>query len=389
MIRLDNGLLAVELAPERGAEVRYLGPPGGGNLLFWQDSEVPLPASRGIGYGSDELDWLSEYRGGWQELFPNAGASCVLDGVPLPFHGEVSTARWEVLDRGPREAALRTGTRLPLVLRRRLRLADDRPVLMIEETASNVSDQPVDFVWGQHPAFEARPGARLDLPGGTGHVALDFDPPGNDLRPGGIGEWPFVPGKRAGTVDLRQGPTGCCERVVYLAGLPAGWAAVRYPAAGVGVGLGWDLGTFPNAWLWTEVGGAGFPWFGRYRILAVEPATAWPNDGLAAARERGQAHRLAPGAEWSTWLTVALFAADRRPVTGVDRAGTVHRAAEPEPGHPQPDRPRPRHPNPAEPDHPGHPEPDQPGPSQPVPSYLRSGGVRPDGRSPGLPWRPG
>ena len=320
---LDNGLISVEVAPERGAEVRYLGPPGGANLLYHADAEVPLRASRSTGYGSDELDWLSEYRGGWQELFPNAGAACVVDGVPLAFHGEASAAWWQVVESGPRHAVLRTATRLPLMLERRMRLAADRPVLLVEETARNICDRPVDFVWGHHPAFDARPGARLDLAGGVARVPSDYDPPGNDLRPGGSGRWPFVPGKRDGDTDLRLGPDGRCERVVYLTDVPAGWAALRHPADGIGVGLAWDLDTFPHLWLWTEVGGPGFPWYGRSRILAVEPATAWPNDGLAAARDRGQAHRLEPHAQRATWLTVSLFPADARPVLDIARDGSA------------------------------------------------------------------
>jgi galactose mutarotase-like enzyme len=325
---LDNGLIGVEVAPERGAEVRYLGRPGGVNLLHYADTDMPLRATRSISYGSDELDWLSEYRGGWQELFPNAGAGCTVGGLPLPFHGEVSSAWWQVVESSHRHAVLRTATRLPLVLERRMRLIPDRPVLLVEETARNVGRRPVDFVWGHHPAFDARPGARLDLPGGTAAVPADHDPEGNDLRPGGTGVWPFVPSKTGGFADLRQGPEGQCERVVYLSDLPAAWAALRHPDDGVGVAMSWDLSTFPYLWLWTEVRGPDFPWYGRARILAVEPAAAWPNDGLVAARGRGQAHHLEPQEEHHTWLTVALFGADDRPVTGVARDGSADLAGD-------------------------------------------------------------
>lgn len=326
MIRLDNGLIAVEVAPERGAEIRFLGPPGGQNLLYYEPSEVPLPAGRSVSYGRDDLDWLSAYRGGWQELFPNAGAACEVAGVPLAFHGEASSAQWSVVDNDPRRLVVRTAARLPLTLRRRMWLPDDRPMLLLEETVTNVSGLPVDFLWGHHPAFEARPGALLDLPDAATNVPADHDPAFNDLRPGSHARWPYAPGKNGTTVDLRLVPDSPRERVVYLTDLSAGWAAVRHVEQGIGVALAWDLGTFPYAWLWTEIGGQDFPWYGRSRIVALEPVSSWPNDGLAAALRRGQGHRLEPHGELSTRLSVSLFAADRRPVSTVDIEGGVRLA---------------------------------------------------------------
>ncbi|MQA77178.1 MAG: DUF4432 family protein [Streptosporangiales bacterium] len=323
MITLDNGLLTVRVAPERGAEIRFLGAPGGPNLLFHQPTATPLRESNSTGYGSTEGDWLSEYRGGWQELFPNAGAPCQVQGVPLPFHGEASSARWEVVEADATTAVLRTPARLPLVLERRMRLDAERAVLTVEETVTNESALTVPYVWGHHPAFDAVEGARLDLPGATARVPADYDPPLNDLRPDTTSPWPLVAAKAGGEIDLRAVPGGPRERVVYLTDLAAGWAALRRPGDGCGVALAWDLATFPHAWLWTEIGGPDFPWYGRSRIVALEPASSWPNDGLAAAIERGRHHRLGPHERHSTWLTVSLFGADTRPVTHVDRDGGV------------------------------------------------------------------
>jgi hypothetical protein len=59
--------------------------------------------------------------------------------------------------------------------------------------------------------------------------------------------------------------------------------------------------------------------------VAIEPHTAVPSDGLAAAVSRGDAHRLAPGRTHQTWLTLSLFDADARPVRMVARDGSVTR----------------------------------------------------------------
>ena len=74
-----------------------------------------------------------------------------------------------------------------------------------------------------------------------------------------------------------------------------------------------------------EIGGPGHPWHGRSRIVAIEPNTAVPADGLTAADARGEAHRLTPGSEHHTWLTVSLFEADERAVRGVAQDGSVTR----------------------------------------------------------------
>ena len=56
--------------------------------LAWIDSEWPLRTGAGGVYYSADLDWLSGHRGGWQEMFPNAGAGCTIDGVFHPVHGD-------------------------------------------------------------------------------------------------------------------------------------------------------------------------------------------------------------------------------------------------------------------------------------------------------------
>ena len=104
-------------------------------------------------------------------------------GVPLPFHGEVSTARWEVTDLAGDAVTLTTPTRLPLVLERRMRLAPDGSTLLIEETVRLDADVAVPYLWGHHPAFVAADGARIDLPDGIrvtvddGYAAANSDLP--------------------------------------------------------------------------------------------------------------------------------------------------------------------------------------------------------------------
>ena len=74
-LHLSNGLINVSVNPDRGADISRLGGPDRANLLASYDWETQLRASESCSYGDPALDWLSDYRGGWQELFPNTGAA--------------------------------------------------------------------------------------------------------------------------------------------------------------------------------------------------------------------------------------------------------------------------------------------------------------------------
>jgi galactose mutarotase-like enzyme len=327
MLELSNASIEVTVNPDHGGEIMSVRRPGRPNVLAAYDWRAPLEAGRSTTYGDEGSDWLSEYRGGWQELFPNGGAACTVAGVPLPFHGEVSRARWRVDEQSEDALTISTPTRLPLVLERRMRLASDHAALIIEETVRADANVATPFLWGHHPAFQATQGARIDMPSGTVLVAdADYVTDLSDIAPGSRSEWPNLPGKHGDSVQLDRVPAGPLERLAYLTQLGSQpWAAIRDLDRGEGVALAWDGNTFKSAWFWWEIEGPGHPWHGRSRIVAIEPNTTFPSDGLAAAHERGEAHLLPAGGEHHTWLTVSLFDADERPVTGVTRDGSVLR----------------------------------------------------------------
>lgn len=311
---LESAAMRVEVAPERGAEIRCIAGRGEPNVIAAYDWEVPVRASRSVSYGTSQLDWCSEYRGGWQELFPNAGPECVLRDVPLPFHGEVSASQWEVVRANSTDATLRVGSRLPLVLERRMSLDPDAPVLRLEERVTNHGARPTPFLWAHHPAFEATPGMQLDIP--PGQVRSSASP--DEIA----GEWPNLAASGEDLSVIGEPPI---ERLLFLPDRRAGWAALRDAAHSRGVALAWDSAAFPHLWLWQQMGGSGFPWYGRARIVGIEPHSGWPALGLAELAAQGRAHVLAPGASLTSWLTVVLFPADERAISDVSRNGTVER----------------------------------------------------------------
>ena len=324
---LRNAHLCVRVDVDHGAEITHLAGADGVNWLSEPKWQSPLPANQSQSYGNQALDWLSEYRGGWQELFPNAGAACEVMGVPIPFHGEVSRARWQLaeMEQG-KSLRLTTPARLPLVLEREMRLDEKRPILYLHERVRNEVDFAVPFIWGHHPAFGlplAAPGSRIDLPAARVIVDSGLDSPAVDLQPGSEHTWPLVTGRNGETVDLSVVPGPPVQRLCYMADLAGGWCALRNPTAQAGVALAWDLDVFPHLWFWQEIGGGGFPWYGRGDIVALEPASQWPSHGLAAAAEAGHAHLLQPGEIREARLTCVLFTAGGAAVTHVGLDGTL------------------------------------------------------------------
>jgi hypothetical protein len=321
MITISSSDIEVVVDPVAGASIVRLARPHGPNLLAEYSWETPSPASRGTSFGDSEADWLSCCRGGWQELFPNAGAACTVAGVPLPFHGEVSRSEWAVVVADSDQVTLRCPARLPLVLERTMTVQG--ATLRLEEKVSTEADGEWPFIWGHHPAFAATSATVIDMPPADVVADDGWEAPLVDLAAGGRGRWPHVPGRGGGLVDLSVFPQHPVERLCFVPRIPQAWAAIRGLGGDDGVALAWDIDAFPNLWLWWQFGGRAFPWYGRARLVAVEPQSNWPTDGLASAIARGDAHFIAENETATAWLEATVFQGDERPVTHVAQGGLL------------------------------------------------------------------
>jgi len=308
---IRSGPFVVELDERLGGEITRI-QHDDRELLAAYDWATPVPVSRSVTYGDPKLDWLSEYRGGWQLLIPNAGAACVVDGVPLPFHGEWSRTHVTVTARAADYIVMSAGTRLPLVVEREVRVEAQPDRVLVRTTVSNPSDRAVAFLWGEHPAFAVDDGDEIDLPPAR-VLAADGTP---------VGDWPTTSeGGRLDRVDTTR-PT---ESVHFVVGLAEGWAALRRRDGGVA--LAWDVKDLPAVWLWHEIASPGFPFYGRSSLVAIEPASSWPGTGLGSAIARGQALTLQPGHTRSTTVAVIPFEVSGRALSGATVDGRLEYAA--------------------------------------------------------------
>ena len=299
--------------------------PGHGGWIFSviyrpRDVELLYHAPRGLLHRDDPPvvpDPHNLYKarspGAWPEIFPHGSAATEVGNVIVPFHGEVVSRAWrcEVLSPEGAEASARLSVEchlMPLRLERIMRLGADGASLVLEETATNYSGEPVDFMWGHHPIF----GKPL-LSAETRIYAPTERSLDDDFEPGG---WP-VRGDRDMSLALTEG-SGTGD-MFYLAELSRGWAAIANPTTKLGAALAWDLEVFPYVWIWRDAGlSRDYPFFGRAYTTALEPFSS-----LSGARQRGERLlHLEGGASLSTRLVFTAFDGLAE-VTDVSPDGTV------------------------------------------------------------------
>ena len=306
---LDNGVLRVEVSPSLGGTIQFVRHLGLGASVLgsvpWEASDLPETS----GAAADEASWLTRFGGGWPVMFPNAGDACIADGARHGFHGEASVSPFACAREGEALVLSRRFLSVPARMTRRISIEGDR--LTVEETVE--ADAPCEVMWGQHVTLGS------DLLAGPVEIAASatratacasYAPPASPLRPGTESEWPVLPGRR-GLVNLSRPREGAAMLACLMKIGPAPWVEL-HRRDDLAVRLDWTADPWPLAWLWVETGGTqNAPWFGRGRVVGVEPCTTWPAAGLSRAREAGgRLLRIEPGRPRSGRVTLRVFRPD-------------------------------------------------------------------------------
>ena len=280
-LELDNGEIGVTLLPEKGCDiVELIDRRSGLDVLFktpWGYGRRPLHSP------SSFEAWIESYAGGWQVLLPNGGDATVEHGVEWGFHGEAAVGAWRVDEASSDSAHLSTTlVTAPLSLARAFRL--EGSVLRLEEKVTNLGGDPIEVMWGHHPAF----GAPFLEPGCT--ITADDRAPGGGLIPGNASPWPHAELDSGASIDLSLVPPAEEARAVlgYLSDFREGSYRVLNRRLGLAVEIRWPLELFPQAWFWQELHASpDYPWYRRAYTTALEPNTTVPAQGIANARAKG------------------------------------------------------------------------------------------------------
>ncbi|MGH9160963.1 MAG: DUF4432 family protein [Vicinamibacteraceae bacterium] len=312
---IENEVLEAVVLPDKGADIYQLVyKPRNIDVL----GKTPWGLKRpGLGLPSSLQSasaWLDAYSGGSQEVFPNGGEACTYKGAELGYHGEASMAAWH-FELAPERGEVRLTTRLarsPFAMCRTMRVAPDRPVLVMDERITNEGDEPMDYMWGHHPAYgEPLLGQACRIDHGARLIRADagYDSTFNPMTPGQVYAWPGVErdGKRT---DLSRIPPRTQPRAAfgYLHGFESGWYGLTNTELGFGVGMTWPVDLFPYAWFWQEMSASsGYPWYRAMHLTAIEPFTSWPGHGLLDAIENGTHRTLQPDETVSARLQFVFY----------------------------------------------------------------------------------
>jgi galactose mutarotase-like enzyme len=306
---MENDLLRLTILPEKGADIyEFFYKPSGVDLMMRTPAGLQPPGKQA------QADFLENYEGAWQELFPNTGDACEYYGVMLPMHGEVALLPWTYRVEQDDESG--TAVRFtvhcmqtPFGLERLMRLKAGESTVEIEGRVTNESDEPVHFVWGHHVVLGGaflEGGCIVDAPADI-VVTPDalYEPDSARLAPGQHEKWPFARGRNPDEqIDLRQVPWPAIQSHddAFLTALDRGEVSVRNPRLGLRFTLNWDADIFRYIVLWQPYGGPASPPINGTYGLGIEPWVAGGN--LQHAMARGEALHLSPGEQ----LVTELFA---------------------------------------------------------------------------------
>ncbi len=311
-LKLENRCLQIVVLPQKGAdiyELSYL--PSAVQFLMHTPWGLKPPSPQ------PPTDFLENYEGGWQVLFPNINDPCEYRGKRIPFHGEAALLSWqdEVLIANEDEMRVRLWVDcqlFPFRLEREILLKDGESRFAVTERVTNLDQQAWDFVWCQHLVLGGNfieDGCRIDLPARriTTPPVL-YEPETARLAEGQDARWPFAIGRDGSAIDLRHipGPQAHSHDDAMLWELSRGEYRVHNPRLRLSFGVEWDREIFPYVMFWMPYGGAELPPLTGVYGVGLEPTSApYP---LAQAVEAGLARSLEGGQSLQTQFIVHVEA---------------------------------------------------------------------------------
>jgi hypothetical protein len=318
-VALENERLRIGVLAGKGTDIiEFLYKPLDLDFVFLTPNGVRNPA----GFLSTSPDplatFVDTYPGGWQEVFPNAGAPASWAGAQFGQHGEVTTMPWDVAIRVDTEERVQVDfdvqtLKSPFRIVKSLELLAGSATLAVREIVRNQSDVEVRAMWGHHLAF-GRPfldqTCRIILPDGVRVIphAEPIHPEGRRVRPDEA-TWPVVESPEGEPVDLSQvAPPGTISDIVYLTGFEEGWYEIEHPTRDVRLRVEWDVSVMPYLWYWMEYGATkGYPWYGRLYTIGLEPNSSYPTNGLPDAVANGSALTFGPREERQFDMAVTVL----------------------------------------------------------------------------------
>ncbi len=291
IVRLENDLLIVDVAPSIGGRITSITEKKTSYQFLWHSPQLPLNA-HAPGSAYDPVFW-----GGIDELLP-CDIPEVVNGISLPDHGELWTTPLSyrideeslVLEADLDVSGLR--------YRKSVSLRPDTFHCDLDYELTNPTGHVVEFQWRLHAPVKVKPGDRLICPAAKARVA-DF--PNSRFGSDQPFDWPVQDGVCADVVPEMNGET----ESFYLWDLEVGVISWNNAAETLCFGLTFDTDVFPYGYIFASYGG-----FQGGEFAILEPSAAMPVS-LNEARALGQCARLSPGEKLET--RIAIYAGTMSP----------------------------------------------------------------------------
>jgi hypothetical protein len=328
LIVMENQNIKLSMLPQKGADIYGFVIKALQTDLLWKSPFGLRDPAQYVPPGTDTFgNFIELYEGGWQDIFPNGGAPCRYKGANLGLNAEVCNLPWNyrILDPGPASVKILFETityQTPFRLKKTVTLNGGEPWVTIDETITNEGMETMDYMWGQHVAFDGKTlrsgNWHLEIPcssmetNATSIHEADKKAPGNRINrfpTNGVFQWPSaldVDGNKADVSRFPRKEVSC--DILYLQNLDTGWFALVNEKQNLAFAMTWPLEVFPYVWCWRNFNGSyGYPWYGRANCVAIEPFTSYPALGLAEAVARGTQRTLTPGKSISTGMKAGVI----------------------------------------------------------------------------------
>ena len=331
---MQNEKLRVTILVDKGADIyEFLHKPTDTDFMWQTPMGLHNPSTHTPTNTTAAGPFMDHYAGGWQEIFPSGGAENIHAEVSYGQHGEVCQLPWEVTvledhpDRVSVQFTVRT-LRTPYLLERRMTLNSGEAKLHISEILTNLSSEPMDFMWGHHVAL-GEPfmdeWCRLDCAARS--IKIHENPYSKNQRFETAAEftYPTATDLDGREIDFRKVLPKSSRKMdmSYLTDLTEPWYALTHTKRQLGFGLRFDSKIFDTIWCWQVFGGGeGAPWFSQTYNMGLEPFSSWPGSGLDDVVRSGRHKSISGNAVIETHLTAVVYEGLTE-VTSINEQGDV------------------------------------------------------------------
>jgi galactose mutarotase-like enzyme len=295
---LENDNIRAVIMPEFGARILSLIYKLTETEFVWHNPRVPPMRPT--------HDPQFEDMSGLFDCFPTC-EPCTVRGMKLPLYGEVASEPWLVLGkkRTARSALVimrRKCQVYPMMIQKSLKIDGREPVLTLEFTVTNLSDDALEYHYSGHNTLNVNPSFRIVLPSEVTKVKRGM---AITERLGNLGDeiaWPHTVDRSGKDVDISKLGQPCdgTGENLYTPKLKDSWCAAFNESRKEAIGFWFEAEKVPYILVWINCGG-----YEGYYHIALEPSTGRPDNLEVAVREWKNFATIQPRAKIS-W-TEKLF----------------------------------------------------------------------------------